>query len=185
MCVVDAEAKEAAVARFLREHPEAGKPASAHPALQSCTDAVWSGVAGCPAGIPALFHCLPDQAAGPEAVAVLGNVLMDDIFHVSAAMPAALPFLIGLAADPDIPTRSDVVDLLALAAHLSAPVDADDERSVLLLGHDDDHPERGRCRAAFREHASALRALLDDTTLPDGFLSADDREGLRAAGALR
>ncbi|MEV6175725.1 hypothetical protein [Streptomyces sp. NPDC052015] len=54
----------------------------------------------------------------------------------------------------------------------------DNERQVLLLGNDCDHPEREGCRAAFAAHASALRALSEDETLPDGLISADDRECL-------
>lgn len=74
--------------------------------------------------------------------------------------------------------RPGLVDLLVIAAELSQPVDADNERQVLLLGDDCDHPEREWCRAAFAAHASALRALLEDETLPDGLIGADDRECL-------
>lgn len=132
-----------------------------------------------------MFQCLLHQAAGPEAVRVLGNVLMDSVFRPSAAMPAALPFLIRLAADPGIAVRAGLVDLLVVAADLSQPVDAANERMVLLLGNDGDRPEREQCRAAFIENASVLRILLDDETLPDGLLSADDRECLQNAAALR
>ncbi len=98
-----------------------------------------------------------------------------------------MPFPLRLAADPHlaIAVRTGLAGLLTLAAYLSEPVDADDERSVLLLGLDDQHPERERCRAAFLEHASAVAVLLDDETLPDGLLGADEREYLRTAGALR
>lgn len=73
---------------------------------------------------------------------MLGNVLMNGVFHTSTAMPAALPFLIGLAAVPDIAVRPGLVDLLVVAAELSSPVNAANERQVLLLGNDCDHPER-------------------------------------------
>ncbi|MFF0476888.1 hypothetical protein [Streptomyces sp. NPDC004284] len=187
MCVVDAAAREAALARFLHEHPGAGAAGSGHPALPGCADAAWPAAPEGPSGIPALLPCLLDEATGPEALLLLGNVLLDGAFRMSAAMPTAVPFLLRLAADPGIATavRSGLVDLLVVAACLSEAVDADDERSVLLLGPDDDHPERERCRAAFRAHAPVLTGLLDDETLPEGLLGADDRESLRRAGDLR
>ncbi|MFJ8165881.1 hypothetical protein ACIRBY_33880 [Streptomyces sp. NPDC096136] len=178
---MDAAAKEAAVARFLREYPQAGQAERDHPALAGCVDADWSQAPGCPAGIPVLFRGLLDQTAGPEALHVLGNVLMDDIFHPSAAMATALPFLIRLAALPDIAVRPDVVELLVVVAVLSQPVVANAEGWAGLFGDDRDHPEREQCRAAFAAHASELRALLDDDGLPDGLLSADDRECLLKA----
>ncbi|MFE7842832.1 hypothetical protein ACFU53_44250 [Streptomyces sp. NPDC057474] len=112
---------------------------------------------------------------------MLGNVLMDGVFRVSAAMPVALPFLIRLAAVPGSAVRPGLVDLLVVAAELSQPVDGDNERQVRLLGNDCDHPERAWCRAAFAAHASALCALLEDGTLADGLISADDRECLLKA----
>ncbi|MGI5337583.1 hypothetical protein ACQEVS_09400 [Streptomyces sp. CA-181903] len=181
MCVMDVVAKEAAVARFLRAYPRIEQAECDHPALLGCADVPWSRIPGCPDGIPALFRGLLDQAAGPEALRVLGNVLMNSVFHLSAAMPPALPFLISLAAVPDIAVRPGLVDLLAVAAELSQPVDADNESEVLLFGNDCDHPEREGCRAAFATHASALRALLADETLPDGLISKGDRESLLAA----
>ncbi|WP_157858076.1 hypothetical protein [Streptomyces durhamensis] len=186
MCVVDAAAKEAAVARFLREYPETEQAEYGHPALVGCTDVAWSQIPGCPAELPALLRGLLDQVAGPEALRVLDNVLMNSVFHVSPALSAALPFLIRLAALPDIAVRSGLVDLLVVAAELSQPVDADNERRVLLLGNECDHPEREWCRAAFAAHAPALRALLEAETLPDGLISAADRECLlRAAEPQR
>ncbi|MGW5663937.1 hypothetical protein ACWEWG_28260 [Streptomyces sp. NPDC003758] len=97
---------------------------------------------------------------------------------MSTAMPAALPFLISLAAVPDIAVRPGFVDLMVVAAELSQLVDMNNESQVLLLGNDYDHPEREWCRAAFAAHASALRASLQGETLPDGLISADDRECL-------
>ncbi|MFD7099297.1 hypothetical protein [Streptomyces xanthophaeus] len=175
---MDAAAREAAVARFLREHPQAGQAEGDHPALVGCADADWSQIPGCPAGIPVLLRGLLDQAAGPEALRVLGNVLMNSIVHLSAAMPTALPFLIRLAAVPDIAVRPGLVELLAYVAELSRPVD---EGRAGLFGNECDHPEREWCRAAFATHASELRALLEDESLPDGLLSVDDRECLLKA----
>lgn len=50
-----------------------------------------------------------------------------------------------------------------------------------MFGKDCDHPEREWCRAAFAAHASDLRALLEERTLPDGLISVDDRECLLRA----
>ncbi|MFG2989147.1 hypothetical protein ACGFZK_07570 [Streptomyces sp. NPDC048257] len=178
---MDEAVKEAAVARFLHEYSQIERAASDHPALLGCADVDWSQIPGCPAGIPVLLRGLLDEVAGTEALRVLGNVLMDSIFHASAAMPAALPFLIGLASVPDIAVRPGLVELLVVAAEVSSPVDAANERQVLLLGNDCDYPERERVRAAFAAHASALSALLEDEALPDGLISADDRECLLKA----
>ncbi|MFG2489302.1 hypothetical protein ACGFSI_42030 [Streptomyces virginiae] len=179
--MMDATAKEAAVAQFLHEYPQIERAACDHPALLGCADVDWSQIPGCPAGIPVLLRGLLDAVAGPEALRVLGNVLMNSIFHAGAAMPAALPFLIGLAGVPNTTVRPGLVELLVVAAEVSSPVDSGDERQVLLLGSDCDHPERERVRAAFAAHASALSALLEDEALPDGLISADDRECLLKA----
>ncbi|MFJ5934447.1 hypothetical protein [Streptomyces sp. NPDC093071] len=176
--MMDTAVKEAAVARFLSEYPQMAQTAFDHPALLGRTDVDWSRIPGCPAGIPVLLRSLLDEAVGPVALPVLENVLMNSVFHMSAVMPAVLPFLIRLVAVPDIAVRSDLIEILVVAAELSLPVDADDEHQVLLFGKDDDHPEREWCRTAFAAHASALRALLEDESLPDGLISVDDRERL-------
>ncbi|MFC8701058.1 hypothetical protein ACH4VQ_15595 [Streptomyces anulatus] len=178
---MDAAVKEAAVARFLREYPDMRRAVGDHPELLGCADVDWSRIPGCPAGVPALLHALLDETAGPAALPVLENVLMNSVFHMSAVMPAVLPFLIRLAAVPDTAVRSDLVELLVVAAELSLPVDADDERQVLLFGKDSDHPEREWCRAAFAAHASDLRVLLKEGTFPDALISVDDRECLLRA----
>ncbi|MFF5454719.1 hypothetical protein ACFY40_26330 [Streptomyces sp. NPDC012950] len=175
---MDTAVEEAAVARFLREYPRMAQAACDHPALLGCADVDRSRIPGCPAGIPALLRSLLDEEVGPAALPVLENVLMNSVFHMSAMMPAVLPFLIRLAALPDIAVRSDLIEILVVAAELSLPVDADDEDQVLLFGKDEDHPERERCRAVFAAHASALRALLEDESLPGGLISVDDRERL-------
>ncbi|PLW74794.1 hypothetical protein C0036_00005 [Streptomyces sp. DJ] len=180
MCVMDAATREASVALFLREHPHLERPGRGHPALRGCAEVDWSRIPGCPAGTPALFRGLLDRNAAPEAKRLLTNVLMDGVFRMSPAMPAALPFLLRLAADPGVPVRSELLDVVLVAAELSQPVDADDERAVLLLGSEDERPERERCRAAFAGHASSLHALLDAATR-DGLLSADDRAALLSA----
>ncbi|MFI7430172.1 hypothetical protein ACIBPB_24525 [Micromonospora sp. NPDC049836] len=163
--MVDAAAKEAAVVRFLEENAHVGRPDNEHPALRGCTEIAWSEIPGCPADVPLLFNGLLDEVAAPEAARVLTNVLMGGIFHLSAAMPAALPFLLRLAADPEISVRSSLLDLVVITAELSQPVDAENERAVLLLGNDSDHPERELCREVFSAHAPLVRTLLHDDTV--------------------
>ncbi|MEU0725589.1 hypothetical protein [Streptomyces sp. NPDC006140] len=181
MCRIDAAAKEAAVARFLEEFPRAPRAGRDHPALRGCEDIAWTQFPGCPAGIPALLRALLDPAAAPEAERVLGNVLMDGVFHMGPAMPAALPFLLRLAAGPKAPLRTGLVELLLVVAELSSPVDGSSERAVRAFGSDRDHPERAQCRAVFAEHAGLVHGLLDGRTLPDGFLGPDDRASLLRA----
>lgn len=182
----DLAARAAAVARFLRDHPEAMQADGGHPALQGITDIAWSEIPGCPAAAPAVFNGLLDEGACEDASRVLGNVLIDDIFHLSAAMPAALPFLIRLAGDGQVPCRAELVSLLVFAAETSQPVGAEgDERFALFFGTDAERPERARCRKVFAEHAASVRALLEDGALPDGLLSAEERGSLLAAGTSR
>ncbi|MGP3634423.1 hypothetical protein ACTU45_13805 [Streptomyces sp. 24-1644] len=173
--MLDAAAKRAEVDRYLRQYARAVRTDSGHPALRGCEEVAWSANPGCPAGIPVLLHGLLDTASAPEATRVLTNVLMDGVFRLSSAMPAALPFLLRLAAEPQVPARSGLMDLLVVAAELSEPVDADNERAVMLLGRDSDHPERERCRAVFAEYADLLAGL------PDELISAADRAALQQA----
>ncbi|MGC4879583.1 hypothetical protein ACLQ26_25375 [Micromonospora sp. DT43] len=177
--MLDSAANNAAVARFLEDHAQVRRANNDHPALRGCAEIAWCEIPGCPADVPFLFYGLLDPIAAPEAARVLTNVLMGGVLHLSAAMPAALPFLLRLMADPEIPVRSNLLDLVVATAELSQPVDADNERAVLLLGNDSDHPEREQCRPVFSEHASLLRALLDDDTL-----DAADRAWLQQAVAL-
>ncbi|WP_148086351.1 hypothetical protein [Micromonospora sp. HM5-17] len=163
---MDAATKKAEVSRFLQRYPQTDQAGDEHPALQGCSDIPWSEIPGCPAGIPALFRGLLDPAAAPEAARVLSNTLMSSPFHLSAAMPVALRFLLRLAAEPDIPARSRLLDLLLVVAELSQPVDPEDERAVLLFGADNDHPEREQCRAVLSDHASLLYMLLGDELPP-------------------
>ncbi|CAL9437406.1 hypothetical protein SUDANB1_02167 [Streptomyces sp. enrichment culture] len=180
MCRITAAGKEAAVARFLREFPEAPRAGRDHPALRGCDDIAWADF-GCPAGAPALLRGLLDPAAAAEAERVLCNVLMDGVFTLGPAMPAALPFLLRLAADPAVPVRTELVEVLFVVAELSHPVDGGGERAIRFLGSDRDHPERARCRAVF--FAELVRFLLDDRTLPEGLIPPEERASLLKAAA--
>jgi hypothetical protein len=183
MCRIDAAAKQAFVTRFLQEFPAAAEAGREHPALRGCDRIAWTAFPGCPAGIPALLRGLLDRAAAAEAERVLCNVLMDGVFQMGPAMPAALPYLIRLTAEPEVPVRSRLLELLLVVAEFSHPVDREGERAVQLFGSDRDHPERAQCRAIFADHADLLRALLDDGTLPGEPLRPDERESLLRAAA--
>ncbi|MBC6462066.1 hypothetical protein [Actinomadura sp. HBU206391] len=121
-----------------------------------------------------MFSGLLDEAASDEAMRVLSVVLLDSVFHLSAAMPVALPFLIQLVGDRCVPDRAALVDLLAITAELSQPVNSENDQSVTLLGGEGDHPERAQCRAVFAEYASILHTLPEDGALPDGEFTADE-----------
>jgi hypothetical protein len=95
-----------------------------------------------------VFAGLLDDAAASEAVRVLGIVLNDGLFQVSAAMPTALPYLIRLAVDPVVPARAELVELLTVTVVFSDPLNPDDIWSA-LVGLDSDHPERAQCKSCF------------------------------------
>ncbi|MBZ6476463.1 hypothetical protein [Streptomyces griseocarneus] len=177
---MSAEAKEAGVARFLEKYPQAGRTdGTEHPALRGCNEIPWSELPGCTPEMPALLHALLDPVTAPEADSVLTTVLMSHMFLLSPATPAALPFLLRLAADPQVPARGDLLGFLAIAAELSRPLEPGQKGT--LWGTDGDHPDHEQCRAAFAEHAHLVHALLNDETLPAGILTADDRAALQLA----
>ncbi|MCS0601042.1 hypothetical protein NX794_07335 [Streptomyces sp. LP11] len=178
MCVLDAAAKEAEVARFLRAYPRVTEAGGTHPVLRGCDEIAWSEIPGCPAGVPAVLRGLLDPDAAAEAQRVLDNVLMDGVFRLSAVMPVALPFLLRLAADPGLPVRADLLGGLLLAAELCTPYDAD-EPVPRFSGGAADHAERLRCGAVFAAHAPEVAGLAD------GFPDAADRACLREVAGLR
>ncbi|MGW8986790.1 hypothetical protein ACWGQ9_29580 [Streptomyces parvus] len=175
---MDVAAKEAAIARFLDEHPQAADAGRDHPVLQGCEDVRWSDFPECPAGIPVLLRALLDRTAASEAERVLSNCLHNGITAMNVAVPTVLPFLLGLAGDPQVPVRSELLGLLVAVAQFSESVDAGDEVSVLWFGRDSDHPEREQCRAVFAEHASVVAALAGEVADPD------HRAALRQAAGL-
>ncbi|MFB7363838.1 hypothetical protein [Streptomyces hydrogenans] len=175
---MDVAAKEAAIARFLDEYPQAADAGRGHSALQGCEDIRWAEFPECPAGIPMLLRALLDQEAAPEAKRTLSNCLLNDITSMNAAMPAALPFLLRLAGDPQVSVRSELQDLLVGVVGYSRPVNADNEAMVRWFGSDSEHPEREQCRAVFAEHASVVQALTEELANPD------NRATLRQAAGL-
>ncbi|MGW2770759.1 hypothetical protein [Streptomyces sp. NPDC001275] len=174
---MDLAAKEAAIARFLHEYPQAADTGRRHPALQGCEEVRWSEFPGCPAAIPVLLRALLDQAAAAEAQRVLTNTMFS-IAEMNAAMPEVLPFLLRLAGDPQVPERSGLLDRLIMVAEFSEPIEVSNEAMVLWFGRDSDHPEREQCRAVFAEHASVV------ATLPEGLINAAGQAKLRQAAGL-
>lgn len=160
-------AKEAAIDRFLAEYPRAVDAGRGHPALQGCEDVRWSEFPECPAGIPVLLHALLDREAASEAERVLTNCILNSITAMNVAMPTVLPFLLRLASDPQVPARSELLDLLVTIAGVSESIGTDDEVSVLWFGSDSEHPEREQCRVVFMEHASFVSMLTEELASPD------------------
>jgi hypothetical protein len=174
---MDLAAKEAAIARFLHEYPQAADAGCGHPALHGCEEVRWSEFPGCPAAIPVLLHALLDRAAAAEAQRVLTNTMFS-IAEMNAAMPEVLPFLLRLAGDPQVPERSVLLERLITVAEFSEPVEVGNEAMVLWFGSDSDHPEREQCRAVFAEYASVVAML------PEGLINAAGQAKLRKAAGL-
>ncbi|WP_053732310.1 hypothetical protein [Nocardia sp. NRRL S-836] len=80
-------------------------------------------------------------------------------------MPVVVPFLLRLAADPLVPRRGELFDLLLVAAALSEPVDPDNAAALAIWGREEDHPERSSCRLAFAANANWVSRLLADPVL--------------------
>ncbi|MFE7077239.1 hypothetical protein ACFU96_44855 [Streptomyces sp. NPDC057620] len=175
---MDVAAKDAAIARFLQEYPQAADASRTHPALHGCEAVRWSEFPGCPAAIPVLLHALLHEAVASEAQRVLTNIMFNNIAEMNAAMPEVLPFLLRLAGDPQVPDRSGLLDCLIAVAELSEPVEAGNEAMVLWFGRDNDHSERERCRSVFAEHASVVAML------PEGLITIAGQAKLRQAAGL-
>jgi hypothetical protein len=168
MCVHDLAFKEASISQFLSDYPHASELGRDHPVLQRIDAVPWSDTPGCPPGIPLLIRGLLDETTCKESLRHLGNVLADDTFHLNPAMALALPYLIKLVDEAHTPGRADLVEFLVFhVAEMSLPIGDADPRLVLLLGSDEDRPERARCKAVFVEHAEILRPCLQDLH-PDG-----------------
>lgn len=177
MCRMDVAAKEAAIARFLHEYPQAADAGRGHPALHGCAEVRWSEFSGCPAAIPVLLYGLLDQSAGAEAERVLTNTMFS-IAEMNPAMPEVLAFLLRLAGDPQVPERSGLLACLVTVADYSEPIDSGNEAMALWFGSDSDHPEREQCRAVFAQHASVVAML------PEGLINPESRAKLRRAAGL-
>lgn len=105
MCQVDPEAAVAAIAALTAAHPHLAREGSPHPALAGCEDVAWSAIPGCPERVPVVLRVLLDPDGADDAERVLGWLVTSGPWHMSAVMPAVVPFLLRLAADPSTPRR--------------------------------------------------------------------------------
>lgn len=80
-------------------------------------------------------------------------------------MPMVVPFLVRLAADPSVPRRGELFDLVLEAAALSEPTDPGNAAALAFSGREEDHPERSLCRLAFDGNANWVSRLLADPRL--------------------
>ncbi len=109
---------------------------------------------------------------------------MSGQLRISSVMPAVLPFLLRLAADPSVPRRGELFDIVLVAAALSESTDPGNAWDLAVSGPEEEHPERALCRASFATDAAWVRRLLADDGLPVGSPLRDDERAclLRAAG---
>ncbi|MFB7958423.1 hypothetical protein [Streptomyces sp. NPDC056045] len=135
-------------------------------------------------GVPALLYGLVDPDAAEVAGQTLSWLVMAGPMHISAAMAAIVPYLLRLAADPEVPHRGKHFDLILVAAALSEPANPGNPRDLAINGPEEEHPERALCRKAFEVNAVWVRRLLADDQLPEGDpLLQEERDSLlRAAG---
>ncbi|MFJ4691913.1 hypothetical protein [Streptomyces sp. NPDC088766] len=104
---------------------------------------------------------------------------------ISATMPAVVPYLLRLTADPSVPRRNELFGLVLVAAALSAPTDPGNAWDLAVSGPESDHPERALCRAAFAADAAWVRRLLADDELLAGLhLDEGERASLAQAAGL-
>ncbi|MER6225549.1 hypothetical protein ABT189_34215 [Streptomyces sp900105755] len=187
MCKVDHEAAAvAATTALAAAHPHLEQTTAPHPALAGYEDVEWASVTGCPADVPVVLRGLLDPDAAESAERALDWVVMSGPMSISAAMPAVVPYLLRLTADPSVPRRKELLGILLVAAALSAPTDPGNARRLAIGGREQDHPERALCRAAFAADAVWVRRLLaDEELLAAAGLDADDRESLVEAAGLR
>ncbi|MEU0443613.1 hypothetical protein ABZ202_28440 [Streptomyces sp. NPDC006186] len=174
---MDLADKEAVIARYLHEYPQAADAGRGHPALDGCEEVRWSEFFECPAAIPVLLYGLLDPTAAAEAQRVITNTMFS-IAEMNPAMAEVLPFLLRLADDPLVPERSGLLDLLVMVAEYSEPIDSGNEAMALWFGSDSDHLEREQCRAVFAQYASVVAML------PESLINPDNQVKLREAAGL-
>ncbi|WP_229911403.1 hypothetical protein [Streptomyces aurantiogriseus] len=135
---------------------------------------------------PAILRGLLDPDAAETAERALDWLVMSGPMSISATMPAVVPYLLRLAADPSVPRRNELFGLVLVAAALSAPTDPDNAWDLAVSGPENDHPERALCRAAFVADAAWVRRLLaDDELLASLHLDEDERVSLAQAAGLQ
>ncbi|MGW9496713.1 hypothetical protein ACWG5P_20370 [Streptomyces prasinus] len=183
-----AAAAVAETAALVAAHPRLRQRVVApHPALAGCDDVEWSALPGCLVDVPVVLRGLVDRDAAEMAERALGWLVMSGPMSISATMPAVVPYLLRLTADPSIPRRNELFELVLVAAALCAPTDPGNAWDLAVSGPEEDHPERALCRAAFVADAAWVRRLLADGELTAA-LHLDDAERaslLKAAGLQR
>ncbi|MFD5598178.1 hypothetical protein [Streptomyces griseorubiginosus] len=144
----------------------------------------WPSIPGCQVDVPVVLRGLLDPEAAEMAERALDWLVMSGPMSISAMMPAVVPYLLRLAADPSLPRRNELVGLLLVAAALSAPTDPDNAWDLAVSGAEENHPERAQCRMAFAADAAWVQRLLaDDELRADPYLDDEDRASfLQAAG---
>ncbi|MFD3504569.1 hypothetical protein [Streptomyces sp. NPDC058678] len=161
------------------------REASPHPALEGCEDVEWSSIPGCPVDVPVILRGLLDPDAAEMAERALDWLVMSGPMSMSATMPAVVPYLLRLSADPSTPRRNELFGLVLLAAALSAPTDPDNAWDLAVSGPEIHHPERALCRAVFVADAAWVRRLLADDALLAGLhLGEGERASLAQAAGL-
>ncbi|GAA2280574.1 hypothetical protein GCM10010234_16850 [Streptomyces hawaiiensis] len=186
VCTVDHEAAAVtATAALTAAYPHLTQEAAPHPALRGCEDVEWSSIPGCPVDVPVVLRGLLDPEAAEMAERALDWLVMSGPMSISATMPAVVPYLLRLAADPSTPRRDELFGLLLVAAALSAPTDPNSRWDMAISGPEEDHPERALCRAAFAADAAWVRRLLADGELLAALqLGQDERDLLIQAAGL-
>ncbi|WP_046501021.1 hypothetical protein [Streptomyces odonnellii] len=186
MCKVDRDAAAVtAAAALTTAHPHLSHEASPHPALEGCEGVGWLSVSGCAVDVPVILRGLLDPDAAEMAERALDWLVMSSPMSISATMPAVLPYLLRLTADPSAPRRNELFGLVLVAAALSAQTNPASAWDLAVSGPEQDHPERALCRAAFVADAAWVRRLLADDELLAGLhLDEGDRASLVQVAGL-
>ncbi|MFC9589832.1 hypothetical protein ACFTUC_08565 [Streptomyces sp. NPDC056944] len=131
------------------------------------------------------MYGLVDPDAAEDAGRTLRWLVMAGPMRISAAMHAFVPYLLRLAADPEVPHRGQHFETVLVAAALSETVDPGIAWDLAVNGPEEEHPERALCRRVFEDNAAWVRRLLADDQLLEGeSLIQDERDALRRAAGL-
>ncbi|WP_254407210.1 hypothetical protein [Streptomyces sp. GMY02] len=142
-------------------------------------------ISDCPVDVPVILRGLLDPDAAEMAERALDWLVMSGPMSISATMPAVVPYLLRLTADPSVPRRDELFGLVLVAAALSAPTNPANAWDLAVGGPEDDHPERALCRAAFVADAAWVQRLLADDELLAGLhLDESDRASLVQVAGL-
>lgn len=175
MCQTDHAEVAAMITSLAAAHPRIAQ--RSHPALAGCDDVAWSAIPRCPENVPLVLRGLLVPDAAGEAQRLLSFVVLAGPLQHSPAMPAVLPFLLRLAADPLVPHRERLFDVVVLAAVMSKP-----GGPPVMFGPEE---ERAACRAVLAAHSDQVSRLLADPVLTAGSeLGEDERADLVTTAGL-